>query len=206
MPKKEYKSIAIIGPDGSGKTSVVNLMSLQTKAIVIYCGKRNFYYKIIDNFNKLILALPYFLFPIKIYLRYIFYIFETFDILKRINSINSNKIIERYYVDRLIRFDELILLYKAKEIRPITYFIEIPLAYLMNIFYLKKIKKNKINIVLLNVESSLLFSRSSGEYKNVLVAEIKNTCYLKYKRFYKQIINVQSNTSIENIVNQIKFN
>jgi hypothetical protein len=97
-------------------------------------------------------------------------------------------------------------LYRANAIRPITFFIEIPFAYLMNIFYLKKIKKNKINIVFLNVESSLLLSRSSGEYKNVLVAEIKNTCYLRYKRFYMQIINIQSNTSIENIVNQIKFN
>jgi len=203
MPRKKHFNIAIVGPDGSGKTSVVNHLSTKIDSEVVYCGKKEFHYKKLMFFNKLIQLIPTFLFPLKIYLRYIYYILEYFDVEKRINKTNSNKIFERYYVDRIIRYNELLLLNKYNSVRTITFLIEIPLAYLMNKLYVKKLKKDSTPIVLLNVESNVLYSRSSGEYLNERIAEIKMDSYLKYTSYFDQIIRVQSETKLENMVNEI---
>ena len=111
MSKKQHFNIAITGPDGSGKTSVVNLLSTKLYTDIIYCGKKNHHYKLVEKLNTMILSIPTIFFPIKIYLRYVYYILEFFDLKKRINTTKTNKLLERYYTDRLIRYDELIFLY-----------------------------------------------------------------------------------------------
>jgi hypothetical protein len=207
------KILVIVGPDGSGKSSIVDGLRKEIgKLTLVYCGRKNFNYKYLESLDYLISNMPTFLFLIKIFLRYcIYYPIEFIDVKKRLfkasrgDDTNELIICERYFVDRAIRYFELLELRKRHRIRAVTFFSEYLFAWVTKFFYLKYLKKMDTSYVFLNVNHHELFRRNNSDYRNSDEALAKSIAYNKifHELQYSHKVQIDTAQPLENCVREI---
>lgn len=167
--------VAIVGPDGSGKTSVcLELSKKINNSIVIYGGKRNFNYKLTSFFLWLWKAtrkIPFF--PSFIPRFFMYYPMEFLENANKfIKKDGVLQIYDRHPIDRLVLKNERLLNKKAK-------FFDLDLSLLKALCWLYKRKFNTIDFIfMLNPSSEVCNMRSNGQYKNLESVKARQEAYL----------------------------
>lgn len=173
--------IAIIGPDGSGKTSVVNF--LQKKIVNSekrYGGKKEGHFLITTSIALYLwkLSVRSRLRIVVFFVRFlIFYPFEYIENLFRFGFCwpNSTVIFDRHPVDRLVLANQILLSKKNKnqseQIGTVDY-LEYLFLFILSKFYLFFFPRVDYIFFLLPARE-LIFERSGGQYANLGEVEIR---------------------------------
>lgn len=205
--------IAIVGPDGSGKTSVCNeLIKFLKPGIIIHAVKdRNHLLKSTSVALSIWYMLKKFGYISSTVGRFfVFYPFEYFENLKRflIKPVRVKYIIyDRHPIDRVIMKHEFLLNYKSGNRTQIKYLIEYPLLSFWSFVY-RKLFASKQQLFVLLPEAELCFYRSGGQYKSLDSAQHKIEAYKMAIKEYKNKTNItqvyiSQNDSIEDVANFI---
>lgn len=200
--------IAIIGGDGSGKTSVCNMLSNKIEdSKVVYGGKRQFKFKLTSFFLSIwsiTRKVPYF--PAFIPQFFLYYPMEFFEnIIKFSNNSSGFFIYDRHPIDRLVIKNELIMVGPYKSLKRD---LNILGMMLVSWFYKNNIKKIDA-VFFLNPSYETCYVRSNGQYKSIASVKLRQEAYLLSLTEWKSIatkiivIDISDSMSVNEVSNII---
>lgn len=173
--------IAITGPDGSGKTSVCNLLCKRINAgKVTYGGKREFQlFTTVIAYNLWSFLKKYGSLPNFVGLYFIYYPMEYIENCYRYgwpyNRV-STLVFDRHPIDRVMMFHENFYLHRKLGGSRAKYILEYMARFVVSrayIWFFPGVDR----IYILSPESSCFFERSDGQYKSLLHAEARSLSY-----------------------------
>ncbi len=207
--KERPITIAITGPDGSGKTTLCELLSSKLKpSLIIHAVKdRNHFLKSTSFALKCWRLLKKFGYYGSTFGRFIvFYPFEYLENIRRFTFKPKQYryiIYDRHPIDRIMMKHELLANYHSGIINKKRFFIEYPLLLLWGWIYERFFPRVDKMFVLLP-DAGLCLMRANGQYKNLKAAENRICAYKAAidtisKNNHVYPIHIDRNMSIEDI-------
>jgi len=203
--------IAIIGPDGSGKTSIIKCLSHYCNdAIVIYGGKRNF------KFFTTMFALSLWRLAKRSRIQvlaqairfFIYYPLEFVDNLHRFRPLPADRLylFDRHPIDRMIMVDEFISFNSTSGFRRV--FSAYPFLLFWNFVYRSLFPINMDMIYFILPEPKVGFQRAKGQYPNIRAFKIKVEAYRRAAEIIRKktevhLVDVTSDITVKIICDKI---
>lgn len=205
--------IAVVGPDGAGKSSVCEALSLRIEsAKIVYAGKREFHYKATDWALGLWAKIAKRSAILSVFAQYmIYYPIEFVENYNRFTKkYNNAKVIiyDRHPIDRMIMKYEFYAKFKIGKITLAHLIFEYPFRAFWGFVYYRFFPSIDM-IFLLAPQADILFERSSDEYNDIAEAETRLNAYklvLGRGKFVDlaEILNIKKDDIIDEICKQIK--
>jgi thymidylate kinase len=199
---KIKRSLIVVGPDGSGKTTLMMQLAMLACYDSHYMGKKNLQTRLGKIIFKILRSQKSKV--VELLLRsYVFIFVELFDNLYVIVKNRSTPLIyERYYLDRVIYFIELFLNLKSFKINLIKFIIEVPPYFIVTLLYLVVMIFDDKRIIYLKPSISIGYERANGQVSDLVLYQNKIKSYDMLLRIFSsrvQIVEIDENLTSDEV-------